>query len=186
MSTTAKHRASAPPRRDQAASRHPAPQPGAGLCTSPAWHSRAEGTWVPSSHPPAPPASINPHCCRQPAQGWVLLGGPQAMPGGHLGIFAARVPGPHAPPPQPVAARSRWVPSRRGCPGQTGARGSGCRNGGCLDLGWLEQGVSGRAWCGPCPALQARAKGSALACHSYSWSSGASRKSSHRLFPGGL
>lgn len=56
------------------------------------------------------------------------------------------------------------------------------------NLEWPEQelGVSSRAGCGSRPAPQARAKGSALACRSYSWSGGAARKSSCWLFPSGL
>lgn len=114
-------------------------------------------------------------CCRVAhpwGHAWVTSGDIYSM-GAWLPKLVAAWNGWVPPIPQDVGAWGRWVPG-----------GIGCRSGGCLDLGWSEQGVSDSGGCGPWPAQ--RAKGSALACRSYSRNSGTSRKSSRWLFPGGL
>lgn len=79
-------------------------------------------TLLPKGHgcqaavPPGPPAHSTPRCCRHPAQGRVLPGGPQAMREGHLGTFAAWVPGARGPP-------SSWLPRVGGYPAEAGAQG---------------------------------------------------------------
>lgn len=177
--TTAKHRAGAPPRRDQAGSRHPSPRCGAGPRGPPALHPLAKGTWVPGSCPPAPPAGITPPLLQAPTSGAGVTWWSPCHAWGTCGDISMWVPGSRGPPsrrlpgtggcPEDVGARDRYVPGGKGWVG-------GCRRRGCPDLGWPEQGVSGRAWCGPCPTRQARAKGSALACRSYSRSSGGFQK----------
>jgi len=130
--TTAKHRASAPPRRDWAGSRHPAPQLRAGLLAPATQHPPAKGTRVPGSHPPSPPTSITPP---------LLPGGPP-----HLGTSTAWVPGAHGPP-------SQWLPG--GC----GRRGGWVPGGMCEGVGGPQSGDlewggewQGRVWPLPSPA----------------------------------
>lgn len=139
MSTTAQHRARPPGQGPQAGTRLGAPS-----TPAQSWDTCAKGTHMPGCHRHAPPASITPLCCRNPAQGQVLLDGSQAVPEGHLRTW------------RPYGSPVGGCPERMGTQRvfrEDGSRGvCVCAGAGRAWIWGVGAGVSGRAGCGLCPA----------------------------------